>query len=61
MKTFNFWAGSVDFGDYKGETLEDAQEALAQDAGYTSWAAMVEQVTEDFGGNAVEAKECSTK
>jgi len=50
---FNFSANGLDFGDYSGETQEAAQEAFAQDAGYQSWGAMVEQADE-FGGNNVE-------
>ena len=55
-KTFNFSANGIDFGNYQGETQEAAQEAFAQDAGYSSWAAMVEQA-EEFGGNTVEVRE----
>jgi hypothetical protein len=56
MKTFNFSANGLDFGDWEGETLEAAQEAFASDAGYLSWAAMVDQA-EEFGGNTVESVE----
>ena len=56
MKTFNFSANGLDFGDWQGETLEAAQETFARDAGYLSWAAMVEQA-EEFGGNTVESIE----
>lgn len=55
-KTFNFSANSIDFGSYSGATQDEAQEAFASDAGYTSWAAMVEQA-EEFGGNTVEVRE----
>lgn len=55
-KTFNFSANSIDFGSYAGDNQEQAQEAFAQDAGYTSWVAMVEQA-EEFGGNTVEVRE----
>ena len=55
-KTFNFSANSIDFGNYSGATQDEAQEAFASDAGYTSWAAMVEQA-EEFGGNTVEVRE----
>lgn len=48
--TFNFSANGHDFGNYEGETQQEAKEAFAQDAGYRSWAAMVEQ-TKDFGGD----------
>ena len=57
-KTFNFSANGIDFGNYQGATQEEAQEAFASDAGYTSWAAMVEQA-EEFGGNTVEVSETS--
>ena len=55
-KTFNFSANGIDFGDYQGATQEEAQEAFAADAGYLSWAYMVEQA-EEFGGNTVEVRE----
>lgn len=55
-KTFNFSANGIDFGNYSANSKEAAQEVFAQDAGYTSWAAMVEQA-EEFGGNAVEVSE----
>lgn len=38
-KTFNFSANGLDFGNYSGETQEQAQEAFASDAGYKSWSA----------------------
>ena len=56
MRTFNFSANGLDFADCQGETLEAAQQAFASDAGYLSWAAMVEQA-EEFGGNTVEVTE----
>lgn len=56
MANFNFSANGIDFGNYASETQEQAQEAFASDAGYKSWAAMVEQA-EEFGGNTVEVKE----
>lgn len=56
MTTFNFSANCIDFGNYSGESQEAAQEVFAQDAGYSSWAAMVAQA-EEFGGNNVEVKE----
>lgn len=55
-KTFNFSTNGIDFGNYQGATREEAQEAFASDAGYISWAAMVEQA-EEFGGNTVEGRE----
>lgn len=56
IKTFNFSANGLDFGNWQAETQEQAQEAFASDSGYTSWAAMVEQA-EEFGGNSVEVVE----
>jgi len=56
MKTFNFSANGLDFGNWQGETLEAAQETFAGDAGYLSWAAMVEQA-EESGGNSVKSIE----
>ena len=56
MKTFNFSANGLNFGNWTALTLEDAREAFASDAGYASWAAMVEQANE-FGGNTVEVRE----
>ena len=57
-KTFNFSANGIDFGDYSGNDQDEAQEKFANDAGYKSWAEMVEQADECYsGGNAVEVKE----
>ena len=58
MKTFNFSANCLDFGEWKAPTQEQAQELFAQDSGYKSWAAMVEQA-EEFGGNNVQVYEVS--
>lgn len=55
MNTYNFSANGLDFGNYEAASQADAQEIFAQDAGYKSWAAMVEQA-EEFGGNNVEVK-----
>jgi hypothetical protein len=55
MNTYNFSANGLDFGDYEAASQEEAQELYAQDAGYRSWAAMVEQA-EEFGGNTVEVE-----
>jgi hypothetical protein len=55
MHTYNFSANGLDFGNYKANSQADAQEIFAQDAGYKSWAEMVEQA-EEFGGNNVEVK-----
>ena len=57
MTTFNFSANGIDFGNYSGESQEAAQEVFAQDAGYRSWAEMVEQAEEVCGGNNVEVQE----
>jgi hypothetical protein len=56
MRTFNFSANGLDFGNYEGETVFHAKENFAQDAGYQSWAAMDAQADE-FGGNTVEIHE----
>lgn len=59
-KTFNFSANGIDFGNYSGADQDEAQENFARDAGYKSWAAMVEQAEEcSSGGNAVEVEEVS--
>ena len=57
MTTFNFSANGIDFGYYEGATQALAQESFATDAGYQSWAAMVEQAEEVGGGNSVEVRE----
>jgi hypothetical protein len=54
---YEFSANGLVFGRYQGATLTEAREAFAQDAGYTSWGAMVEQA-EESGGNAVEETDC---
>jgi hypothetical protein len=56
MKTFNFWANGVDFGEWIASTQAQAQDAFAMDAGYKSWADMCQRVDE-FGGNTVEVLE----
>jgi hypothetical protein len=56
MKTYNFSAQGIDFGNYSGTDLAHAQDVFAQDAGYPSWSYMEEQA-EEFGGNNVEIKE----
>ena len=56
MATFNFSANGIDFGNYSGADREAAQEAFAIDAGYKSWAYMIEQAEEN-GGNNVEVIE----
>jgi hypothetical protein len=58
-KKFKFSANGLDFGVYAGASIEEAQEVFAQDAGYKSWAAMVEQA-EEFGGNSVESEEVAS-
>lgn len=59
MTTYNFSANAVDFGSWEADSLKAAQELFANDSGYRSWAAMVEQA-EEFGGNNVEAREIET-
>jgi len=56
MKTYEFSANGMVFGDYSGETLDAAKEAFAKDANYTSWSAMAEQA-EEHGGNNIEIRE----
>ena len=56
MKSYNFSANAIDYGDWNAMTQEQAQEKFADDSGYKSWAAMVEQA-EEFGGNNVEVRE----
>jgi hypothetical protein len=60
MKTFNFFANCIDFGNWKAESLEQAQNDFASDAGYKNWADMIER-SEEFGGNTVEFKEIIQK
>lgn len=57
MSKYNFSAGGIDFGTYEGETVRDAMEAFAIDAGYKSWQAMVDQAVELAGANNVEVRE----
>ena len=60
MNIYRFEANGIVFGDYTGDTQADAQEAFAMDAGYASWAAMVEQAEEySSAGNTVEVIELS--
>ena len=58
MKTFNFSANWVDFGEYQGETLDQAKDNFASDAGYKNWCDMTNRANE-FGGNTVEIREIS--
>ena len=58
MKTFNFSANCVDFGNWIAETESEAKNNFASDSGYKNWADMVERA-EEFGGNTVEIKEVS--
>jgi len=53
--TFNFSANGIDFGEWSAETVEQAQDAFASDAGYRDWSDMVERADE-FGGNTVEVR-----
>ena len=59
MKSYNFSANAIDYGEWHAMTQEQAQEEFADDSGYVSWAAMVEQA-EEFGGNNVVVKEVAT-
>ena len=56
MKTFNFEANGLDFGEWIAPTQEHAQDAFAEDAGYKNWSDMCARAAE-FGGNTVEVKE----
>ena len=56
MATFNFSANAVDFGNWAADTQAEAQDKFAADAGYKSWADMVDRADE-FGGNTVEIRE----
>jgi hypothetical protein len=58
MKTFNFWANCVDFGNWIAESEDQAKDNFASDSGYKNWADMVDRA-EEFGGNTVEIKEVS--
>ena len=59
MKSYNFSANAIDYGNWYAMTQEQAQEEFADDSGYISWAAMVEQA-EEFGGNNVVVTEVVT-
>ncbi|MDN5938992.1 MAG: hypothetical protein L0H83_10060 [Salinisphaera sp.] len=48
MTTYIIEAGDLIMGEYEGDSPGKALDAYAQDAGYTSYQALVEQV----GGNA---------
>ena len=56
MKTFNFYANWVDFGEYQGETLDQAKDNFASDAGYKNWDDMTNRADE-YGGNFMEIME----
>ena len=58
MKTFNFSANWVDFGEWEAKTLDQAKDDFASDSGYKNWDDMVYRSNE-FGGNTVEIKEVS--
>ena len=53
MRTFNFHANGVDFGNWQAENEQDAKDQFASDAGYKHWQDMLE-CAEEFGGNSVE-------
>lgn len=54
---FNFSANDLDFGNFSGETLEEAMEAFAIHSGYASWAAMTAQAIENSGAGSIEIRE----
>ena len=56
MKTYNFSANGLDFGNYKAASLTAAKTKFAHDAGYRSWAYMVSEAEEN-GGNNIEINE----
>lgn len=58
MSTYNFSANAIDFGNWEGDTQEQAQDAFAKDSGYKDWNDMVERADE-FGGNTVEVRRIS--
>jgi len=47
MKTFNFSANWVDFGEWEAETLTQAKDDFASDSGYKNWDDMVERCADD--------------
>lgn len=54
---FNFSANGVDFGNFSGDTIEQAMEVFASDAGYASWGAMTAQAIENTGAGNIEIRE----
>lgn len=56
-KTYNFSANGMDFGNYSGNSLREAIESFASDAGYTSWDAMTDQAIEVSGAGNIEIRE----
>ena len=58
MNIYRFEANGILLGDHTGTTQKEAQDAFAIDAGYASWAAMVEQAKDvSPTGNTVEVFE----
>jgi len=47
MKTFNFSANWVDFGEWEAETLTQAKDDFASDSGYKNWDDMVDRCGHD--------------
>lgn len=47
------------FGDYGAQSLEEAMEVFAKDAGYASWQAMTDQAIEVAGAGNIEIREVS--
>lgn len=56
LREFAFEASAREYGTYTAATVEEAKDAFAADAGYGTWAKMVEQA-EEFGGNNVRVYE----
>lgn len=56
MKTFNFSANGLDFGNYQATNIKNAQNIFAINAGYKNWAAMVKEAQE-FSGSVIEVIE----
>lgn len=48
MTFYTFSANGVNFGDWESDTLDEAKETFAEDAGYKSWAHLVEETGDDI-------------
>jgi len=53
MKTYHFHANGIDLGSFVAQSLAEAQDAFASDAGHRSWHSLAQQA-EKYGGNTVE-------